>query len=236
VDGAAKRRITDEPLLCRAPRACHDVAVPTGDVDVAVGRPTAFWVGRVLKVSLFGLLLLPLLKPDLEQYEGKGMSWRILVYPLACFVVPVLWRTTGSRAPYPYLADNLLVLMPLTDVLWNTLDAYDRVWAWDKANHFANSILVAAVVGLLASRYRLRKVSRFALAFGLGMTLQVLWEVAEYTSFAFGWSEAQGWGDTIGDLAFDLVGSLVGAGFALLAASAGVESLEAETAVAYAGR
>jgi hypothetical protein len=88
----------------------------------------------------------------------------------------------------------------------------------------------------LASRYPLRKVSRFALAFGLGMTLQVLWEVAEYTSFAFGWSEAQGWGDTIGDLAFDLVGSLVGAGFALLAASAGDESLEAETAVAYAGR
>lgn len=47
--------------------------------------------------------------------------------------------------------------MPLTDVLWNTLDAYDRVWAWDKANHFANSILVAAVVGLLASRYPLGK-------------------------------------------------------------------------------
>jgi hypothetical protein len=182
------------------------------------------------------LLLLPLLKPDLEQYEGKGMSWRVLVFPLACLVVPLLWRATGSRVPYPYLADNLLVLVPLTDVLWNTLDTYDRVSGWDKVNHFGSSIIFAAVVGLWASRYPLGTVNRFALALGLGMTLQVLWEIAEYTSFAVGWSEAQTWRDTTGDLAFDFVGSLVGAGFALLAATAADESLEAETAVAYAGR
>ena len=193
-------------------------------------------MGRTLKVSLFGLLLLPLFKPDLEQYEGKGMSWRILVFPLACFMVPLLWRATGSRAPYPYLADNLLVLVPLTDVLWNTLDTYDRMWGWDKVNHLGNSIIFAAIVGLWASRYPLGSVNRFALAIGLGMTLQVLWEIAEYTSFAFGLSEAQAWGDTIGDLAIDLVGSLVGAGFALLAVAAEDESLEAQVAAAYAGR
>jgi len=210
--------------------------VPRGDVNAAAGRPTAFWVGRTLKISLLGLLLLPLLRPDLEQYEGKGMSWRVLVFPLACLVIPLLWRATGSCAPYPCLADNLLVLVPLTDVLWNTLDTYDRVWGWDKVNHLGSSIIFAAVVGLWASRYPLGTVNRFALALGLGMTLQVLWEIAEYTSFAAGWSEAQGWGDTIGDLAFDLIGSLAGAGFALLAARAADESLEAETAVAYAGR
>ena len=207
-----------------------------GDVDTTAGKPAAFWVGRALKISLLVLLLLPLLKPDLEQYEGKGMSWRILVFPLACLVVPLLWRATGSRVPYPYLADNLLVLVPLTDVVWNTLDTYDRVSGWDKANHLGSSIIFAAVVGLWASRYPLGPVNRFALALGLGMTLQVLWELAEYTTFAFSWSEAQGWGDTIGDLAFDLVGSLAGAGFALLAARGADESLEAETAVAYAGR
>lgn len=203
-------------------------------MDAAAGRPTAFWVGRTLKISLLVLLLLPLLKPDLEQYEGKGMSWRVLVFPLACLAIPLLWRATGSRAPYPYLADNLLVLVPLTDVLWNTLDTYDRVWGWDKVNHLGSSIIFAAVVGLWAARYPLGTVNRFALALGLGMTLQALWEIAEYTSFAVGWSEAQTWGDTTGDLAFDLVGSLVGAGFALLAATAAEESLEAETAVAYA--
>ena len=44
------------------------------------------------------------------------------------------------------------------------------------------------------------------------------------------------WEDTIGDLAFDLVGSLAGAGFALFAAAAAHESLEAEPAAAYAGQ
>jgi hypothetical protein len=39
-----------------------------------------------------------------------------------------------------------------------------------------------------------------------------------------------------GDLAFDLVGSLAGAGFALLAVATEDESLEAEVAAAYAGR
>ncbi|MGH3084022.1 MAG: hypothetical protein ACRDNP_08175 [Gaiellaceae bacterium] len=71
--------------------------MPEEGVAVAAERPTAFWVGRVLKVSLLGLLLLPLLEPDLEQYEGKGMSWRVLVYPLSCFIVPLLWRFSGSR-------------------------------------------------------------------------------------------------------------------------------------------
>ena len=125
------------------------------------------------------LLLLPLVQPDLDQYDGKAMSWRVLVFPLACMVVPVLWRATGSRAPYPYAADNLLVLMPLTDVLWNTLDAYDRMWGWDKLNHLGNSLILAAVIGLWAARYPLGPVNRFALALGLGMTLQVLWEICQ---------------------------------------------------------
>jgi len=200
------------------------------------GKPTAFWVGCTLKLGLLGLLLLPLLKPGLEQYEGKGMSWRVIVFPLACLVVPLLWRATGSRTPYPYLADNLVVVVPLTDLLWNTLDTYDRVWGWDKVNHLGNSIILAAVIGLWASRYPLGPVNRFALALGLGMTLQVLWEIAEYTSFAAGWSDPQTWEDTIGDLAFDLVGSLVGAGFALLSAAAAHEPLEAGAVAAYAGK
>lgn len=196
--------------------------------------PAALWVGLALKALLVGLLLLPLLAPDLEQYEGKGMSWRILVFPAAGVVIPVLWRLTGSRSPYPYLADNLLVLPPLADVLWNTLDAYDRVWWWDDANHLVNSMIFAAVIGLWAGRYPLGPVVRFALALGLGMTLQVLWELGEYASYASGASELQTYGDTVGDLALDLVGSLLGAAFALGAVRA--ESEAAEPATALAGR
>lgn len=201
-------------------------------------RPSAFWVGVSLKGGLLGLLLLPVLFSELEQYEGKGMSWRILVYPIAGLVVPVLWHLTESRQPYPYLADNLLVLPPLTDVIWNTLDAYDRVGWWDDANHLLNSMIFATVVGLWAGRYPLGSATRFALALGVGMTLQVVWEIGEYAVFVADMSSAtNAYEDTIGDLTLDLVGSLLGAAFALFAVrTAEEEASEAEAATAFAGR
>lgn len=164
------------------------------------------------------------------------MSWRILVFPLAGIIVPILWHATGRRQPYPFLADNLLVLAAATDVLWNTLDAYDRVYGWDKANHLVNSMIYAAVIGLWAARYPLSAAVRFSLALGLCLVLLVLWELAEYASYAGGWSEVQTWEDTIGDLAVDLVGSLAGAAFALGAVRSSEEAGEAEPATSFARR
>jgi hypothetical protein len=200
--------------------------------------PAAFWVGVGLKALLVALLLLPLFLPDLAQYEGKGMSWRILVFPLAGVVIPVLWYSTGQRRPYPYLADNLLVLPAITDVIWNTLDAYDRVWWWDDVNHLFNSMVFAAVIGLWAGRYPLGPVVRFLLAVGLGMTLQVVWEIGEYTVFVANLSDvANAYDDTIGDLTLDLVGSLLGAAFAVFAVpTLEQEAREREAATALAGR
>ncbi|HSI97075.1 MAG TPA: hypothetical protein VK926_01830 [Gaiellaceae bacterium] len=200
--------------------------------------PAAFWVGVSLKLGLVLLLMLPLFQPGLEQYEGKGMSWRILVFPLAGLIVPVLWYLTGARAPYPYFADNLLVLPPLTDVLWNTLDAYERIWWWDDANHLVNAMVFAAVIGLWAGRYALGPVVRFGLALGLSMTLQVLWEIGEYwVLIADLSSSVQGYEDTVGDLAFGLFGAASGAAFALLAVgSAEQVGEEAEPARAFATR
>jgi hypothetical protein len=197
--------------------------------------PTAFWVGRALKLALFCLLLLPLVRPDMEQYDGKGMSWRVLVFPLAALIIPILWRLTGSRSPYPYLADNLIVIPPLLDVVWNTLDTYDRFARWDDVNHLVNSAIFAAVIGLWAARYPLGSVARFGLAFGLGMTLQVLWEMGEYVTFLTQTADpADLYADTIADLAFDLVGSLAGAGYALWAMRGAELEDEAEPEPAYA--
>jgi hypothetical protein len=194
-------------------------------------------VGVGLKTLLVLLLLLPLFLPDLEQYDGKGMSWRILVFPLAGVVIPVLWYATGQRRPYPYLADNLLMLPAITDVLWNTLDAYDRVWWWDDVNHLVNSMVFAAVIGLWAGRYPLGSGARFSLALGLGMTLQVLWEIGEYTAFVANASTVENaYDDTIGDLTLDLVGSFFGAAFALFAIrTLEDEAREREAALELAG-
>lgn len=199
--------------------------------------PAGFWVGVGLKTGLVLLLLLPLLQPDLEQYSGKGMSWRILVYPLAGLLVPALWYATGGRSPYPYLADNLLVLPALTDVLWNTLDAYDRVWWWDDVNHLVNAMIFAAVIGLWAGRYPLGALTRLGLSLGLAMTLQVLWELGEYWFFVADLSSSvQGYEDTIGDLAFGLVGSTFGGVFAVLAVSSPEQAEEGDRGPVLAGR
>jgi hypothetical protein len=193
--------------------------------------PPAFWLGVALKSLLALLLLLPLFLPDLEQFDGKGMNWRVLVYPLVAVIVPLLWRATGSQPPYPYLADNLIVLPAISDVLWNTLDAYDRVGWWDDVNHLVNSMIFAAVIGLWASRYPLSATVRLCLALGLGMTLQVLWELGEYMVFIANATDVpDAYQDTIGDLTLDLVGSLLGAAFALYATTETVS--EAEPALA----
>ncbi|MGH3084021.1 MAG: hypothetical protein ACRDNP_08170 [Gaiellaceae bacterium] len=99
-----------------------------------------------------------------------------------------------------------------------------------------NSFFFAAVIGLWAARYSLGPVNRFALALGLGMMLQVVWELGEYATFLARSSVADLYADTIYDLSFDLVGSLVGAGFALLAAKAVAEdAAAAEPTPAFAG-
>jgi hypothetical protein len=175
------------------------------------GRSPAFWSLLGLKATLVLLLLLPAMNPDWQQYEDKGMHWRILVFPLAGLVIPVLWRAAGSRPPYPYLADALLVLVPLTDALWNTLDAYDRIWWWDDLNHLLNSAVIASALGLWLRRYALGAVVGFTLIFGIGMALAVGWELAEFASSAAGASEAQTYGDTIGDLVLAVVGTAVAA-------------------------
>ena len=197
--------------------------------------PTAFWVGVTLKLSLVLLLLVPVFNPDMQQYESKGMSWRVVVFPIAALVVPTLWRLTGSRPPYPYLADNLVVIPPLMDVLWNTLDTYDRVWFWDNVNHLVNSAIFAAVIGLWAARYRLGAIALYGLALGLGMTLQVLWEIGEYLTFLARSSDvANLYADTIADLGVDLVGSAAGAAFALYVARSWEDARDSELATAFA--
>jgi hypothetical protein len=197
--------------------------------------PAAFRVGVILKLSLVLLLLIPILSPDMEQYEAKGMSWRVVIFPVAALIIPTLWRLTGARSPYPYLADNLLVIPPLTDVFWNTLDTYDRIWLWDDVNHLVNSAIFAAVIGLWAARYRLGQVAVYGLALGLGMTLQVLWEIGEYLTFLARSSDVTGlYADTIGDLGLDVLGSAAGAAFALMAARSREDAAETELATALA--
>ena len=175
-------------------------------------RPPAFWANIGLKSALALLLLVPVLNPGWQQYDDKAMPWRIVVFPLAALVVPVAWQLTGAKRPYPYLADGLFVSVPLTDVLWNSVDAYDRIGWWDDLIHLLNSVVIAYVIGLWLRRYTVGPAISFFLVLGLGMTLAVGWELAEYPTFLNGSDElSKAYGDTLGDLGLALIGSTVAA-------------------------
>lgn len=203
------------------------------------GRPQAFCLSSALRAALLVLLLLPLINSDWQQYDDKGMLWRIVAFPLVGLVIPVAWLLTGSRSPYPYFADGLLVMVPLTDVLWNTLDAYDRVWWWDDLTHLFNSVVIGSVVGLWLRRYALGSIVRFFLVLGVGMTLAVGWELAEYPTFLKGSDElVTAYRDTLGDLALALIGSTFAAVLAarLPSAERSADSSAPEAAFALASR
>jgi hypothetical protein len=179
-----------------------------------VRRPVVFWVDVAVKAALIGLLLLAVLFPDLPQFEGKAMTGRALVYPLAAVIVPLGWWLYGRRRSdrYPYALDILLVLPFLIDVVGNALDLYDKIDWWDDANHFVNWALLVAAFGQLLVRLPVGRVAAVGLAIGFGAVSAIVWEVAEYFAFIRDSSELDtAYTDTLGDLVLGTSGSVVAA-------------------------
>jgi hypothetical protein len=205
--------------------------------DAVSGRQSAFWSLLGLKVAFVLLLLLPAINSDWPQYDDKGMHWRMLAFPLVALVMPALWWVAGGRPPYPYLADALVVLVPLMDVLWNTFDAYDHVWWWDDLTHLLNSVLIASVIGLWLRRYPVGPVVRIFLVVGLGMTLAVAWELAEYPTFLSDSPElVTAYRDTLGDLGVAMLGSTFAATLAARPAERATNANHAEPVPALSPR
>ena len=51
-----------------------------------------------VKVLLVAFLLHAVAFPDLEQYQGKGMGWRLVLYPLTAAIVPVVPSAVEAAA------------------------------------------------------------------------------------------------------------------------------------------
>jgi hypothetical protein len=122
--------------------------------------------------------------------------------------VPLAWRLSGSRQPYPYAADMLLVAPFLDDVLGNTFDLYDSIDWWDDANHFVNWALLCGALGSVLLRTSLGSLVRFAIVTGFGAAAAILWEIGEYFAFIRGGTElATAYADTLGDEILGLSGA-----------------------------
>lgn len=164
-----------------------------------------------MKAGLICLLLFGAFS-GLQQFEGKAFLWRLTTYPVAAFVVPVVWALRGGKEAYPYAADVLFTLPLIVDAAGNASDLYDTIWWWDDANHLVNWAMLSGAVGALAWRGRIRPRETVALVVGFGAVTAILWELSEYAAFIRNSPElATAYTDTLGDLALGLTGSVLAA-------------------------
>ena len=61
-------------------------------------RRLLFWVNIGLKALFVGLLAFGAFS-GLDQFDGKGFGWRLVFYPIAVLIVPVV--SLGAPAPGP---------------------------------------------------------------------------------------------------------------------------------------
>jgi hypothetical protein len=165
-----------------------------------------------LKALVIGLTALGAFG-GLERFEEKGFGWRLLWYPLAVLALPVLWRLLKARGPYPYLADALITFPFFVDVMGNVLNLYDTIGWWDDVNHFANWLFLSLGLGVLLLRTSFEPIALAGFVLAFGTSLAILWELGEYLTFIRTNEDefATAYTDTLGDLTFDLVGSLIAA-------------------------
>jgi hypothetical protein len=177
-------------------------------------RRRLLWVSIALKVALLGLLMAAVAFPDPARFEGKAMTARAIVYPLAVTVVPVVWWLLSRRrpVPYPYALDILWTLPFVVDTVSNALDLYDTVGWWDDATHLVNWVILVLAFGQLLLRLPVGRLATAGLCVGFGAVIAILWELAEYATFIRDSPELEtAYTDTLGDLALGLGGSIVAA-------------------------
>ncbi len=156
----------------------------------------------------------------LQQFEGKAFFWRLLTYPVATLVIPIIWAVRYRHVSYPYASDILLTLPFFIDTAGNALDLYDAVWWWDDANHLVNWALLSGAVGLLCRKNRLGSGEIVAFVVAFGAATAILWEVAEFYAFIRQSPELDtAYTDTLGDLTLGLTLGLTGSTIAGIVAA-----------------
>jgi hypothetical protein len=177
-----------------------------------VSRRAWLWLDVSLKTLVVGLTALGAFG-GLERFEDKGFGWRLLSYPALILVLPVAWRLFRRGRPFPFLADVLITLPFLVDIVGNVLDLYDSIDWWDDANHFVNWLFLSLGAGVLLLGTGLQPLVRAGLVLAFGSTSAIVWELGEYATFIRTNEDefATAYTDTLGDLTLGLLGSAIAA-------------------------
>ncbi|MFC1556213.1 hypothetical protein ACFL67_03935 [candidate division KSB1 bacterium] len=165
-----------------------------------------------MKILNIVLLLLPLWFPDWPQFQGKAMGARLVMYPTAGFVVPLIWLCMRRRAKYPHLVDILVVLPFVIDSSGNALNLYNTTAHFDRFAHCFNWISLTAAFGSAVSVLRITRLNAASLAVGFGAVTHILWEISEYIIMNLGSIGLQlTYVDTLEDLILSFLGTVIGA-------------------------
>jgi hypothetical protein len=181
--------------------------------DLTMRNIVLYGLDLAVKLVTVGLLLLAVLRPELPQFQDKAFAGRAIAYPIALLAVPAIWWLfLRSRIRFPVVVDILIGLPFLIDMAGNALNLYDTIEWWDDANHLLNWAIHPAAIGILLRVTALPAAARAGLGVAWAATTAVLWELAEYVAFVPNSPEAvSAYGDTLGDLAFGLMGGSIAA-------------------------
>ncbi len=109
----------------------------------------------VLKAAVVGLLAFALLHTDWPRFASKAMSARAGIYPLLIAIPALSWlaaRTAARRKgrpdpSYPLVADILITIPFVVDLLGNAFNFYDSIDHFDDACHLVNWAILTGAVG-----------------------------------------------------------------------------------------
>jgi uncharacterized membrane protein YjdF len=175
---------------------------------------TAYVVILLLTV---GQLAVATFVDGLPQFEGKAFGGRLIAYPVAMLLPPLIWtwvaRRRGDDRALPWAGFAFIASPFLVDVTGNTLNLYDTVEWWDDANHYVNWLLLSFGIGLLLERQVVRPVWVLVLLVtGIGAALAIGWELSEwYTFIRHGTELDTAYTDTLGDEALGTLGAFCAA-------------------------
>ncbi len=193
--------------------------MPMNDSEAAIkdaGNPVHRAILIAVRVALVIALAVSVSFPDWEQFDGKGMAFRVPFYLLPTIVVPIVWRLRGSHPTYPYLVDALIVAPFLLDTLGNVFNFYNNYDRTDDVLHFFNWVLLMAGVTLGFARTGVGRLNAWTLSWGLGGLAIIWWEAAEFLVQELGTAGLNlTYEDTIGDLLLSSTGGGVGAAIAI---------------------
>src|SRR6478736_9326200 len=94
------------------------------------------------KLLVVAILVFAVTHPDIARFSDKGMPARLVLYPVLMLIVPSVWFVLARRAApaeppaYPYVADLLITLPFVIDMVGNALGLYESIDAYDDICHF----------------------------------------------------------------------------------------------------